>query len=155
MGTFPPREITITIPHVTSIQFEGPVFDPFKGGVSKINGMDQFSGDDLNLEIGGVVKVDLDIEYNKLNVSIEGVSGVELKGSVQEQSLDIKGISAYRAFDLSSERCFVEINGPSTAEVQVSDLLDVVITGIGNVCYKGQPEINSDISTSGVLSNCN
>ena len=95
------------------------------------------------------------LNINNLNVSIEGVSGVELKGIVQEQSVDIKGISTYRAFDLSSERCFVEINGPSTAEVQASDLLDVVIKGIGKVCYKGQPEINTDISTAGALSNCN
>jgi hypothetical protein len=139
-------EFTITIPDLSSLQFEG---------VGEVCATDQFRGEDLNLELEGVVAVKLDIEYSRLKASFEGLSTAELKGKVREQRLNLEGLSIYRAKDLSSKRCFAEINGGGTAEVRVSDLLDVMINGIGNLCYEGQPEINSDISPAGILRNCN
>ncbi|MCB1694092.1 MAG: DUF2807 domain-containing protein, partial [Pseudomonadales bacterium] len=63
----------------------------------------------------------------------------------------VSGAGHYKADRLISDFAQVRLSGAGTADVSVSDDLDVVISGPGRVSYAGYPEIVKRITGSGKL----
>jgi hypothetical protein len=72
-------------------------------------------------------------------------------GRVVSQRIAISGSGKYRGSDLESSDCEVDVAGSGAVVVRVSDLLDVEITGSGDVRYYGTPEVVESITGSGRL----
>ncbi len=98
--------------------------------------------------VGDVILVDR-FDLPDLEVDLTGVGNIELQGTTTTLDVALMGVGKIRAFELITEECTVTIAGSGDVEVNVSDRLDVVITGVGNVIYQGNPTITSHITGSG------
>ena len=107
--------------------------------------------DELEIEINGASSAKLELTANKLSVDNSGASSISLKGSAKELNIDISGAGSVNAVDLKALEARIDISGVGTGKVFVQDKLNVSISGIGSVKYKGDPTVTSDISFLGVL----
>ncbi len=107
-----------------------------------------------NLEItnsgSGEISV-ANVEANNLKVTSGGSGEVRTAGRVDSQAVDISGSGRYQAEDLESQEAKVDVKGAGEATVNVTDKLDVRITGSGSVEYVGDPTISQEILGAGEL----
>jgi len=121
-------------------------------GSGRIIGINQFIGDDLELDISGSGDIDLDLDYKSLSNEINGSGNLRLSGIVKSQEIDINGSGDVLAIQLNSDDTEIEINGSGDVEVAASHSLSVEVNGSGDVKYMGNPkELNSEINGSGKL----
>ena len=73
-------------------------------------------------------------------VAITGVGDFELEGAKQEfLDINITGSGNVSAFDMEVTDCQIKISGTGNCEVNVINSLDVRVSGVGNIFYKGSP----------------
>ncbi len=90
------------------------------------------------------------------SVTLTGVGDYILSGDYQEElTIIITGVGWVRAFDLEVGTCNITITGVSDCEVHVKNEMIVTIIGVGNVYWKGHPDIISSISGVGALIDAN
>jgi hypothetical protein len=87
------------------------------------------------------------------HVSITGAADFELAGEKQEVlDIHITGTGNVSAFDMEVNDCTIRISGAGNCEVNVAAMLDVLISGVGNVFYMGDPAVTSEVSGVGHVS---
>ncbi|PYK04364.1 MAG: hypothetical protein DME66_10155 [Verrucomicrobia bacterium] len=69
-----------------------------------------------------------------------GASRVTLDGSVDELLADMTGASELKANGLQTKTAEISTTGAADAELAVSEILKVAITGAGKVSYSGNPK---------------
>ncbi|HTX61450.1 MAG TPA: head GIN domain-containing protein [Methanobacterium sp.] len=84
-----------------------------------------------------------------LNVIINGAGKLNMAGTATNQTIKISGAGNYSAANLSSRDTTINIDGGGNVVVKVSDLLNVVINGAGDISYIGNPQINRQITGGG------
>ena len=124
-------------------------------GVGTISSQDTLLIDSLAVMLSGTGNAVLDLEVGYFKSSVTGVGNVTAAGSVSSQIFSLSGQGALHAFDLASDTTVVNIDGVGSADVTVSELLDITIGGTGTVHYKGRPAINVSISGSGDVVDAN
>ncbi len=98
---------------------------------------------DIETNIAGAGNLELNINNNSIHNKIEGLGNVKLKGRTDTATTEIDGAGNLNAFDLETNNTIVSIEGVGNADVTVSEKLNVTISGIGNLTYKGNPkEVN-------------
>ncbi|MEO0472932.1 MAG: head GIN domain-containing protein [Bacteroidota bacterium] len=105
----------------------------------------------VNIMISGSGDVVLETETESISSSIMSSGNLRLDGVANTHTLKVEGSGNTRAFGLATAETFIQIDGSGDAEIEASDLLDVVIRGTGNVYYKGKPALNVDISGEGQI----
>lgn len=81
---------------------------------------------------------------------VTGTGDYELSGAQQDRlDIFVNGVGNVDAFDMPVNTCNIRISGTSNCEVDVNEVLDVVISGVGNIWYRGDPTVNTDISGVG------
>ena len=82
----------------------------------------------------------------------KGASEVILDGSVDRLLVDMTGASQLAADELQTKTAEISTTGAGDAEVAVTDMLNVVITGAGKVTYSGNPAtIKKQITGAGSI----
>jgi len=82
----------------------------------------------------------------------KGASRVSLDGSVDRLLVDMTGASQLTAAGLQAKTAEISTTGAGDAEVAVSDMLKVAITGAGKVTYSGNPPtIKKQITGAGTI----
>jgi len=82
----------------------------------------------------------------------KGASRVSLDGSVDRLLVDMTGASQLTAAGLQAKTAEISTTGAGDAEVAVSDMLKVAITGAGKVTYSGNPPtIKKQITGAGSI----
>jgi hypothetical protein len=116
-------EVYVTLPALDYVQTNG-------SGDMKISG--EITGSDhLKASTNG-----------SANISVEQGSAYEFEG-------EISGNGNIAAMGFQSKEAHVKISGDGNIEISVSDKLDVIINGSGNVYYRGNPVITTNISGNG------
>ena len=83
-------------------------------------------------------------------VSLTGLGDFEISGEKQpELDIHITGKGNVEAYGMEVGNCQINISGVGNCEVNVSDLLDIQVSGVGHLFYMGNPELNTDISGVG------
>jgi len=85
-------------------------------------------------------------------IGIEGSSVFTVEGKTGKLSAVISGGSTLHADGLTADAAFLDISGAGDAEVTAVKKLDVTISGVGNVLYRGNPIITRHISGIGNIS---
>jgi hypothetical protein len=124
-------------------------------GVATIIGQNQFHADEIGLVVNGVGVMDLDLNAGVVNSSGDGVSNMILSGTADRHNHTFSSVTRLDAFDLDTDTTVIIISGDANAEVSVSSLLDVTITGNGRIYYKGNPTINTTITGTGQVIDAN
>jgi hypothetical protein len=81
---------------------------------------------------------------------LTGVGNVEFSGPPQEQiNLALKGVGNLLAYKLQVEKADIYLAGSGNVQVWVTDTLTGVLSGAGNVYFKGEPVINLPVYGAG------
>ncbi len=117
--------------NIIDVMTIGVVNDVLKIGVEK------------NVSIENAEEIRFDITIPEIiSVNLTGVGDYILSGDYQEELIIIlTGVGNVRAFDLEVGTCTITSTGVGNCEVRVKNTLNVTITGVGSVYYKGHPPI--------------
>ena len=104
------------------------------------------------VELQGVGSIDASgISTDELKVSTSGAGDMTVAGEANSQEVDVSGAGSYRAQDLTTKKARVDLSGAGEAIVNVSDELDVAISGFGSVEYVGNPTVSQNITGAGAV----
>lgn len=98
------------------------------------------------LEIAGSGDADLVYNGSRVFTTVSGSGNVTLSGQANEAHHTITGSGKINARDHVVHRCNVIITGMGDADVYADSVLDVAISGSGNVRYRGNPVVNKHIT---------
>jgi hypothetical protein len=103
--------------------------------------------------ISGAVKLTANqISGPKFALESTGAAQVKLDGNVDELLADMTGASDLNASDLQTKTIEISTTGAADAEIAVSEILKVAITGAGKVSYSGNPKtIEKHITGAGSI----
>ena len=90
-----------------------------------------------------------------LEVSNFGVGTTNLSGSTSIFEANNSGVGNIQGFNFISDTCLVSLSGVGNIQVNCNDLLKGNLIGVGNILYKGQPEIDVIVSGVGELVDAN
>lgn len=131
----------ITMPKLNGVEVSG-------SGVVEV--LDVFSPEDINFEISGSGRVQANVIAENVSADISGSGNLKLDGSADELDADISGAGEIGALGLAAKEVSVEISGSGSADVQALEVLELDLSGSGEVRYKGNPSrLKQDISGSG------
>ena len=129
--------VNITMPRLEGVNFSG-------ASVSKIRGFE--SDDDLDFNLAGASKSQLESNFREIDAVISGASSLVLFGSGDEIHGDISGASSIKAFDYPVREAAIELSGASEGKVTVTDELKVTASGASSVLYRGNPSVTANTS---------
>ena len=81
------------------------------------------------------------IQTDSLVCKITGAGKITLTGTAARQTVQITGAGDVHNFGLASSRCLAMISGAGNVEVNVTQQLDAIISGTGNITYTGGPQV--------------
>lgn len=124
-------------------------------GAGSIESMNRFHVDSVKLNLSGAGNISLLLEAGQLNSTLTGAGNIVLSGEVDSHQIGHSGAGNLLAFSLVTETTTVNLSGAGKVEVFVNQLLNVTISGVGSVHYKGHPTIIQSITGSGSLIDAN
>ncbi|NVK28922.1 MAG: DUF2807 domain-containing protein [Flavobacteriia bacterium] len=134
--------IYITVQNLSEIEISGAVTLEAKNTIDASN---------LTVSTSGASEIYLSMDVSNLELESTGASEITLRGKARSAELDLTGASEIYAFDLVVNRMEIETTGASSAQVHVLDVLEVDATGASDIEYKGNPQIESDLSIASSL----
>lgn len=105
--------------------------------------------------INGSGTANMSLNAAEVQTSISGSGDMYFSGEAVTAHFGISGSGSIRAYNLVLQNCYADISGSGDMFVNVSELLDVKISGSGSVHYIGYPEIHTNISGSGSVISAN
>ena len=110
-----------------------------------------------NTSIENAEEIRFEITVNEINdIKLVGVGDFELSGDFQDElSISLTGVGNFEAYDLEVGACTIVLTGVGDCKVNVRDELDITLTGVGSIYYKGNPNINQNVTGMGSLINDN
>lgn len=124
-------------------------------GVGTIATTNRFEVDELDLLLSGVGHMILDLDADRISSVLSGVGNLLLTGAVDRHNCIHSAVGSIQAFELVSDTTVAHLSGVGNAEVYVNDSLNVIISGIGSLLYRGDPTIVQTISGSGQVIDAN
>ena len=119
------------------------------GGVVRVESTNPINLEQLDLNVGGVSHVDLELRGNRLDAKATMVGNLTLRGKIQEANIKNGGVGSLKAFDLEVDKLTINNSGVGSAEVQAQQEISITSSGIGSVRYKGNPVVK-ELTTSGI-----
>jgi phage shock protein PspC (stress-responsive transcriptional regulator) len=123
--------INITMPSLDKIEAEG---------YGKIQ-FDNFTSDDMDIDLRGPVKLRGEIYARDLVINLTGKSEAELSGRVSNLDAALQFASKLRAYNLEAQDAIIEVNGASSAKVNVTNSLEMDEGLASDIDYRGNPNI--------------
>lgn len=130
--------ILIEMPALQNVDFSGAV-------KSEIKGFNQ--NQDFDFELSGATEVVVTaLNAKRIEADLSGASMLTLMGSAQSLYADVAGASKVKSFSLRATTAEVDASGASNAEVNVSDRLKAMASGVSTIRYRGAAKIDKDVS---------
>ncbi len=123
--------LNITMPTLKKIEAEG------YGSIK----FDEFTPDNMEIELRGPVTLQGVLRTQNLTINLTGKSEAELSGQVNNLDADLQFASKLRAYNLEASDATVEVNGASSAKVNVSNSLEMEEGLASDIDYRGDPQI--------------
>ena len=139
-----PVLVHVTIPHLVSLQYKS---------AGNITSTSTLNIDSLNIEVwGGSGKVSLDVNCRVAVYAIHtGTGDLEIKGKTSLSYVWNSGNGFFYGSDLETNQTYIVHKGTGNCYVYSKNHLDAKVFHVGDVYYKGDPQIVTDIRGSGRL----
>ena len=135
-------KIYVTVKDLNSINISGS---------GKINS-NNLNVNNLTLNVNGAGDSTLNnLNAQILNIIISGAGRMNISGNVNEQNIQISGAGEHNANNLTSKITTITINGGGKSTVKVSDTLNAIINGAGEINYIGNPKVSQQINGAGTI----
>lgn len=110
----------------------------------------------LNLILDGTGDIEAIINIQSLNVESKGTGLIKVLGKAESTIIKNKSLADYEGYGLLTESCLVTNSSMGKVQVNVSKHLEAVISGTGDIFYRGYPSsIEKNITGNGQLLNAN
>ena len=120
------------------------------GGTGSITSEAPIKSEKLKLSVGGSGKIDLsEVDAKDIDADISGLGKMTLAGKAENVNAKISGSGKIDAERLKTTNCKAEISGVGKCTIDVTDNLDVSISGSGKVNFVNPPK-NLSKNISGV-----
>ncbi len=107
--------------------------------------------DDLDLQLSGAVKADMELEAERINIDLNGASRLNINGRANRLEGDISGASRLNAFNLEVQEAVLDVSSAGNADVNVSSNLQAEASSTGRIRYRGTPSLQSNTSSAGSI----
>ena len=138
----PTKDVTyyLTVKDLNSISISGA------GKIQSNN----FKTNTLDIILSGSGEGNLaGLNVKKLTVNMSGAGKLIVAGKATEQTVTISGAGDYQAKELESKTATITIDGASNSIVNVTNVLNAIINGVGNIEYTGNPKVNKQVTGGG------
>lgn len=137
----PPSVIYLTVPEIKSINISG---------IGKVDCDSLIRTNHLRVSISGNGKVRIPVDVSKLEINVSGLGKVELGGRADQVEIGISGSGKVQAAKLNTKAADVRISGVGKCYMDVTDALNLRISGSGSFYYKTKPtSLTTNISGIG------
>jgi len=127
-----------------------PVLSELKLSGSGVIYCDSLTTNEISLVLTGSGDIDAaGINANLVEAVIEGSGEINISGTAVNTNFIIEGSGNIKSLNLEQDKCIASILGSGNIYAFVNESLDALIEGSGNVIYKGDPAIVSEILGSG------
>jgi hypothetical protein len=109
------------------------------------------SSGSFNASISGSGNIDVKTTASKVSASISGSGNIQLGGKTKELEVAISGSGSFKGYELKTEDAQVKISGSGNVETTATAKLDAVISGSGDIYYKGNPGLSLKSAGSGKI----
>ncbi len=103
----------------------------------------------LSIDGTGDIVTTNSIQTDRVSCSIIGAGSMTLYGATADETVVIAGAGSIHNFGLASSRCSATIAGTGSIEVNASQRLDALVSGVGTITYDGNPAL-VNATTTGV-----
>jgi len=102
------------------------------------------------LSVSGAGRIDIkDLKNDKFEIDSSGAPTISVAGNTKIIDIDSSGAAKIDTHNLHAARGVVDSKGVSRIDLDVTDQLDVKISGPSAVYYKGDPVVNKTINGPG------
>ncbi|RYU86582.1 DUF2807 domain-containing protein [Mucilaginibacter terrigena] len=102
---------------------------------------------DLNIDLSGSTKIDMDLNAANVRTDASGSSEIYLKGQAASHDVDMSGSGKVEALDFVVGKYKISTSGASECKINVLNELDVHTSGSSDISYRGNPgKVNNDQS---------
>ena len=120
-------------------------------GAAKMNAVN-LKSDQLNVFLNGAAEGNLtNLQLKSLILTISGAGNLNASGKADAQTITINGAGEYSAPSLNTSNTTVTINGAGKTTVKVSEMLNAIINGGGEVVYFGNPKLTKQVNGMGKI----
>jgi len=118
-----------------------PQFNRIKAeGATEIRSFGNISGENLDVQISGLSKADLNVQLSKdMNVNLSGASQLEIGGLAYSITSNSSGTTKMEADKLLVRNARINASGASDIELNVTDSLFADLTGASSFSYVNKP----------------
>lgn len=103
----------------------------------KIVSENSLSSNNLSLAVNGNGSMDVDIKGDQLKAEVTGSGSMALRGYASSVDILVAGSGTINGFTCPVENAKVKVSGTGTAELNVTNSIDALVLGSGQVKHKG------------------
>ena len=89
------------------------------------------------------------VNNDRLQIASNGAANITVSGTTKMVGVDTNGASRIDTHNLRSAQAIVDTKGASKVDLGVCDKLDVNVSGVSQVTYRGDPVVNKTIHGPG------
>ena len=136
-----PREVTLHLPHVTSV---------FLRGYGNGSTVGEFVQDTIFFHLIGAGDYDINVKAKQLFLDLYELGDLTVRGSATEMNFTLGGSGRLFAQGLALKRCYFTMTRDSdgSAHVRATDAVAGTVAGTGTLYYGGPPA-TTDIRVTG------
>jgi hypothetical protein len=139
----PAMKLYVSVKNVNDLQVNG-------GG--KIISENSIATDYVTLGVSGNGSMDVDLKGNTIKAEVSGSGTMTLRGYATLLEGEVSGSGGINGFNCALEKAKVKVSGSGTCQLNVTDNLDALVLGSGNVKHKGNTKsANKKIYGSGAI----
>lgn len=139
----PTMKLYISVKNINDLQVNG-------GG--KIISENSLAADYITLGVSGNGSIDLDLKGNTVKAEVSGSGTLGIKGYATSIDAVVSGPGTLSAFNCPLETAKVKVSGSGVAQVNVTNNLDAIVLGNGQIKHKGNTKTaQKKIYGSGVV----
>lgn len=102
------------------------------------------------LSVAGAGHIDVKgLKNDKFEIDVQGAPTISVSGNTKLVDIDTSGAGKIDTHNLHASRAVVDSKGVSRIDLDVTDQLDVTISGPSSVYYKGDPQVNKTVNGPG------
>ncbi len=134
--------VKVGSPHLSKVNFES---------IGTLRFKNKFIGDEVSINNKGVGKIIIDdLQVEKFNLVSKSIGSIKIKGTSNLTSINSVGLGEINASEFKSKKVKVVSEGMENLSVYAEDSIDIIMKGLGNINYYGNPaEVKTDISKLG------
>ena len=127
----------------------------YVSGAVTINNSDTISGESFELEVSGAGDIDLALDVKRFNADLSGAANLRFRGAAEDVDIAISGAGMMEALELQTRRARMALSGAGSASISCSDELDVELSAVGSLRYRGNPTVRQSIAGVGSVQQIN